>query len=111
MALYPYPLPLALTLALALALALTPSQALPADVVLSEYAGPRLHVAQLTKGEYALEVPASSTFVDGNYENSPFADGPRHAAIYANHSSRPNAKYEKHTVSRPGPLDRTPPLP
>ena len=40
----------------------------------------------------------------GNYENSPFDHGPRYLAIYANHSTQPNAKFESVKVRKPGPL-------
>ena len=53
-----------------------------------------------------MAVPSTRTFVDGDYANSPFTDGPRHGAIYANHcSARPNAKFEKFPVPSPSPFD------
>ena len=64
------------------------------------YSGPRLPLRLHTGGRYVLEVPGTSTIVDGNSENSPF-DLARSAAIFANHSKRPNASIELWPVLRP----------
>ena len=64
------------------------------------YSGPRLPLRLHTGGRYVLEVPGTSTIVDGNSENSPF-DLARSAAIFANHSKRPNACIEVWPVLRP----------
>ena len=57
--------------------------------------GPRLPLWLLEagKGTYVLEVPNEDMFIDGNWEHCPYS-GPRSLATYANHSSRPNAKFE-----------------
>jgi len=66
------------------------------------YGGPRLPLRLQVHGSYVLQVPGTSVVVDGASENSPF-DCPRSAAIYANHSTRPNARVETWPVLRPGP--------
>ena len=61
------------------------------------YDGPRLPLEAISKGEYALEVPSSSGLViDGVRENclSCVGVGPPCPAVYANHSSQPNARLE-----------------
>jgi len=80
-------------------------QALPKETIVGEYGGPRLHMASLRKGEYALQVPGTRYFIDGNWDNSPYSDGPRHVAIYCNHSSEPNARLERRVVPSAGPYD------
>ena len=44
-----------------------------------EYGGPRLPLSKLREagadGAYALELPKTRVFIDGNYDNSPFKDG------------------------------------
>ena len=45
-------------------------QALPSDLVLCEYGGPRLcdkNRSRFLKGDYALQIPTTSTFIDGTY--------------------------------------------
>ena len=61
---------------------------------------------------YALEVTGTSTFIDGNWENSPLpmaGEGTTHRrrypAIFANHSSRPNAQFERRPVAKPRALE------
>ena len=70
-------------------------------VVITEYGGPRLPLRMLKKerAEYALEVTGTSTFVDGGWGSTPLGEGggeqresrPRYPAVFANHSSNPNA--------------------
>ncbi len=96
--------------------------ALPTGTIVGEYGGPRLHISQLEegKGSYALEVPGSHHFVDGHHDHSPFgrrsgrlggrhvacgSSPPLHMAIFANHSSEPNARLERRANPTPGPLD------
>jgi hypothetical protein len=89
---------------------------LRAEQVITEYGGPRLPLSMLEdgKGEYALEVSNTQTFIDGGWDNWPLcgpsahtsAPGrgphcPRYPAIFANHSSVPNARFERRTVSKP----------
>ena len=47
--------------------------------VICEYGGPRLPLSALSneRGEYALQIPMTSKFIDGNWDNSPFPSGPR----------------------------------
>ena len=71
---------------------------------ISEYDGPRLPRRLQAHGRYVLQIPGASTIIDGDCENSPF-DCPRSPAIYANHSSQPNARLETWPVLRPGPHD------
>ena len=51
---------------------------LPAQDI-CEYGGPRLPLSKLAEaradGAYALELPKTRVFIDGNYDNSPFKDG------------------------------------
>jgi hypothetical protein len=84
-----------------------------------EYDGPRLPLELLKngahRGEYALEVPRSGLFIDGAHANCPpivtsgerrlAFSGPVAAAIYANHSSQPNAKL-LHVPATSDTLDR-----
>ena len=45
-------------------------EALPSDLVLCEYGGPRLcdkNRSRFLKGDYALQIPTTSTFIDGTY--------------------------------------------
>jgi hypothetical protein len=64
---------------------------------LGEYGGPRLPLDMLTqgKGSYALEMPSCDDFIDGACENSPFDDGKRFPACFANHSRLPNARFDR----------------
>jgi hypothetical protein len=67
---------------------------LGAGQVVTEYGGPRLPAKMHRGGEYVLQVPNTSTVVDGLCENSPFRVPP-HAAVFANHSAVPNARLEQ----------------
>ena len=73
-------------------------EALRCGQTIVEYGGPRLPISQMVHGAYALEVPGSGTFIDGNLENSPAArwnaSTERTHAIYANHSRMPNCRLE-----------------
>ena len=77
------------------------------DQVITEYGGPRLPLSLLEegRGEYALEVTNTQTFIDGSWDNSPLKESngyrPRYPAIFANHSSSPNARFERRTVATP----------
>jgi hypothetical protein len=64
---------------------------------LGEYGGPRLPLDMLTegKGDYSLEMPSCDDFIDGACENSPFDDGKRFPACFANHSRLPNARSDR----------------
>ena len=66
---------------------------LRAGQFISEYDGPRLPQRLQVRGRYVLHVPGTSTVIDGASENSPF-ECERSLAVYANHSSRPNARLE-----------------
>ena len=66
---------------------------LRAGQFVSEYDGPRLPQRLQVRGRYVLQVPGTSTVIDGASENSPF-ECERSLAVYANHSSRPNARLE-----------------
>jgi len=58
-----------------------------------EYDGPRLPLQELVNGEYALEIPRTGLFIDGARANCPLAcAAPPSCTIYANHSTRPNAR-------------------
>jgi len=70
-------------------------------VLFGRYDGPRLPRRLHTRGRYVLQVPGTSTVIDGDGENSPFEHS-RSTAIFANHSSRPNAHLETWPVLRPG---------
>ena len=70
-------------------------QDLEVGQAICEYVGPRLPIEMLQHGTYALAVSAvgkanGRVFIDGNYEHVPYG-GPRAVAIYANHSTKPNA--------------------
>ena len=78
--------------------------ALKAGQFLSEYRGPRLPTRLQVRGQYVLQVPATSFVIDGAGENSPF-EVERSPAIYANHSREPNARIESWPALRPGPLE------
>jgi hypothetical protein len=72
----------------------------------SEYGGPRLPIdsaaarERITDDEYCLTIPGSRFILDGASRNSPFVCPPS-PAIFANHSSRPNARLETWPVSQP----------
>ena len=66
---------------------------LRAGQFISEYDGPRLPQRLHVRGRYVLQVPGTSTVIDGASENSPF-ECERSPAVYANHSSQPNARLE-----------------
>lgn len=74
--------------------ALQPGQAI------CEYGGPRLPMSLQTRdGKYVLRLPRTRIVVDGNCDNLPgeleYAEAtPRYSAIFANHSSSPNARME-----------------
>ena len=75
------------------------------DQFISEYAGPRLPGRLHKKGSYVLQIPgANEVVIDGASENSPFCC-PCSPAIYANHSSAPNARIEMWPMPRPGSLE------
>ena len=74
--------------------------------VVAEYGGPRLPLSMLQdgKGEYALEVSNTQTFIDGGWDNSPLDASDkehqlRYPSVFANHSGSPNARFERRTVS------------
>ena len=69
-----------------------------------EYSGPRLPLRLQVRGRYVLQVPGTSTVIDGACENSPF-ELPPSPAIFANHASIPNARVETWPVERPGPWE------
>ena len=69
-----------------------------------EYGGPRLPLRLQVHGQYVLEVPGTSTVIDGASENSPF-ECPCSPAIYANHSKTPNARVETWPILKPGPFE------
>ena len=73
-------------------------QALRPGQLVGEYAGPRMPNRRLRHPAFALHVPSTDVFIDGNYENSPFDDGYRSPAIFANHSSEGNARLERWPV-------------
>lgn len=66
---------------------------LVANQFICEYGGPRLPARLQTEGSYVLAIPNTQFVIDGASENSPFRC-PRKPAIYANHSSVPNARLE-----------------
>lgn len=73
--------------------ALQPGQAI------CEYGGPRLPLSLQTRdGKYVLRLPGTKIVVDGNCDNLPGElppyECPRYSAIFANHSSTPNARME-----------------
>jgi hypothetical protein len=74
-----------------------------------EYWGPRLRLKELRISTYALEVPGSGTFIDGNHEHCPSAsaEAQRSPAIYANHSRLPNCTLQ-HWPCDSGPDEVTP---
>lgn len=80
---------------------------LSAQETICEYGGPILPLVLLPRGEYVLEVPERRPRfgIDGNAENSPFADAPRYPGVFANHSCRPNAKLEFQRAASPGRCD------
>ena len=61
-----------------------------------EYGGPRLpRSLQSGDGSYVLQLPRTRIIIDGNCDNLPGEyDVPRCSAIFANHSSEPNAALE-----------------
>ena len=61
-----------------------------------EYGGPRLPMSlQSGDGSYVLQLPRTRIIIDGNCDNLPGEyDVPRCSAIFANHSSEPNAALE-----------------
>jgi hypothetical protein len=67
---------------------------------IAEYSGPRLPEWRIKKDEYCLQIPSSTWVVDGASENSPLAVAPS-PAVFANHSSRPNARLETWPVPQP----------
>ena len=72
---------------------------LVAGQAVCEYGGPRLPTTMQRAGDrgsmYALALPRTRIIVDGNGDSLPGAYSlPRFAAIFANHSSRPNAALE-----------------
>jgi len=73
------------------------------------YTGPRLPLDVIQYGEYALEIPGSGVVIDGARENCPPSErigpGSLSPAIYANHSSAPNARLE-HWPATASELDR-----
>jgi len=80
---------------------------LRAGQTVAEYGGPRLPISLLRRGEYALVVTRTETFIDGAWHNadaarSPYAPAtsgyPRYLATFANHSRRPNARFEERHV-------------
>ena len=74
----------------------------------SRYAGPRLPLETIERGEYALEIPRSGVAIDGARHNCPLAcvsEGWPCPAIFANHSCSPNARME-HWPATPERLDR-----
>ena len=73
---------------------------LVAGQALGQYAGPRLPLQLHRRGSYVLQIPGTDVIIDGASENSPY-ELPRCCAIYANHSSRPNARLELWPVLRP----------
>ena len=75
---------------------------LRAGHVVSENEGPRLPKRLHPRGRFVLKVPGTSTVIDGASENSPF-ECKRSPAVYANHSSRPNARLEcRPALTQPG---------
>lgn len=78
---------------------------LVANQFIAEYTGPRLPGRLQTTGSYVLQIPgANDVIIDGASENSPFRC-PCSPAIYANHSSAPNARLEMWPAPRPGSLE------
>ncbi len=75
--------------------------------ILCEYGGPRLPTRLLKAGAYALVVPGSQHFIDGHSENCPMAalTMPRYPGTFANHSTRPNAKFLRLESDSRGPFD------
>ena len=72
---------------------------------IAEYAGPRLPGRLQKMGSYVLQIPgANEVVIDGASENSPF-QCPCSPAIYANHSTAPNARIEMWPTPRPGSLE------
>jgi hypothetical protein len=80
-------------------------ETLKAGQFITEYAGPRLPLRLQVLGEYVLQVPGTNFVVDGAGENSPKFEHRRAAALYANHSSSPNARLESWPVLRAGALE------
>ena len=73
-------------------------QALQPGQLVGEYGGPRMPSRMLRHASFALHVPSTDVFIDGNYDNSPFDDGFRSPAIFANHASEGNARLERWPV-------------
>lgn len=78
--------------------------ALEPDQPICEYTGPRLPARLQTVGRYVMLIPGATVVIDGASENSPFAC-PRAPAIYANHSSQPNARLETWPAPRRGSME------
>ena len=76
---------------------------LPQDLAIAEYGGPILPNSYLEHGDYALGIPSAQYFIDGNCENSFYTDLPRYLGIFCNHSSNPNARFEKRPIPNAGP--------
>lgn len=72
-------------------------------VASARYSGPRLPSRLQVRGQYVLQIPGTSTVIDGNGENSPPFEHARSPGIYANHSSAANARVETWPVLRPEP--------
>ena len=70
----------------------------------SEYRGPRLPSRSHRHGNSVLQVPGTDIVIDGKCENSPF-ECPLSPTIFANHSSRPNARLEAWPMPKPGACD------
>jgi hypothetical protein len=56
------------------------------------------------------QIPNTNQFIDGNWRNSPLGAGneaarPRFPAIFANHSSKPNAQFQRRYVDKPTALE------
>ena len=78
-----------------LGLGLFARQNLVGGQAIGEYGGPRLplELLQPGKGTFVLQVSDWETFIDGNWEHCPY-EGPRSLAVFANHSAKPNARFE-----------------
>jgi len=87
--------------------------------LVGEYGGPRLPLRAANGGylkhsEYALTVTGTHGFIDGKWENAAalgllpagaVEQMPVTLAVYANHSTRPNARFERREGGGLGPLD------
>jgi len=68
---------------------------IPRDAAICEYRGARIPKSLQQRGDYVLEVSDEPVVIDGLSENiGPFYV-PGSCAVYANHSSRPNARIDK----------------